>query len=385
MKRLYIFLFFSLVSGLFSVPSRAFDKPLASTTTGKDYPHILRTDEFSLNTRNIKVLTAQGKYLWMGTSHGVIRYDTTTAIGYELFDNQNALLSNGIFSIVLDKNHHAWVGTYGGGLSHYDGTRWVNINTPQGLCDSFVYDLEFLGDTMWIATWSGVNRVSGDPFSRQSWKSFTVENTHGGLIDDWVYALEIGKDRRIWFGTESGISVFDGTKWRNWDHTRGLGAEYETVKADNRGVVSPFQGGHHATHGPGLPNLGSQDYRPNYVVSMRLDQKNRLWIGTWGGGLSVFDTRTFRFRNFTVRDGLPGNYILAIEEGPLGNLWIGSNGGLSRFDGKTFLNYSELNGLASNFTFSIEFAPDHSLWLGGHSAMNRLKIDPLSGKLGKVD
>ena len=118
---------------------------------------------------------------------------------------------------------------------------------------------------------------------------------------------------------------------------------------------------------------------------MLLDQKGRLWIGTWGGGLSVFDTRTEKFRNFTVGDGLPGNYILAIKEGPYGDLWIGSNGGLSRFDGKTFLNYSELNGRIGAFVFSIAFSADPSLWTGGHQGMNRFNFDPESRELIKID
>ena len=61
----------------------------------------------------------------------------------------------------------------------------------------------------------------------------------------------------------------------------------------------------------------------------------------------MFDPETQIFQNYTVKDGLPGNYILAIKEGSDGNLWIGSNKGLSKFDGATFLNYSQTNGLIS--------------------------------------
>ncbi|NIQ03871.1 MAG: hypothetical protein GWM98_28905, partial [Nitrospinaceae bacterium] len=137
----------------------------------------------------------------------------------------------------------------------------------------------------------------------------------------------------------------------------------------------------HAGHGQELPNIGSQGYRPNYVVSMILDRQNKLWIGTWGGGLTVLDTRTLKLRNFSVRDGLPGNYILALEEGPLGNLWIGTNAGLSQFDGERFLNYSRINGLSSQFVFSLRFGPDGSLWVGGHNTLDRFKIDPQKATL----
>ncbi len=375
-----------MIAWLLPIGAHGFDKPLSAKTKGNASPHILKADEFSLNTRNVKVIRSAGKYLWIGTADGVLRYDTTTANKYDIFDNTNALLSNGIFGIVIDANDNPWIMTYGGGLSHFDGEQWYNINTPQGLCDSFLYDLEFDEDnTLWIATWSGANRVRGDLFSRDSWESFTIKNTKGGLIDDWVYDIEIGPDGRVWFGTESGISVYDGSQWKSWNHTNGLGADIEKVKKDNTGSMSQFKGDHHAGHAQDLPNVKNADYRPNYVVSMLLDPKGRLWIGTWGGGLSLFDTRTETFRNFTVQDGLPGNYILSIEEGLYGDLWIGSNGGLSRFDGKTFLNYSPVNGLIGALVFSIEFAADQSLWMGSHSGMNRFKFDPQSRKLMRIE
>ncbi|MBI4389678.1 MAG: hypothetical protein HY580_05805, partial [Nitrospinae bacterium] len=91
------------------------------------------------------------------------------------------------------------------------------------------------------------------------------------------------------------------------------------------------------------------------------------------------------FRNFTVRDGLPGNFIFALKKDPYGDLWIGSNRGLSRFDGKTFTNYSKLNGLAGDFIFSVEFGEDHSLWAGSHGGMTRALLDPVSRELVKSE
>ena len=200
------------------------------------------------------------------------------------------------------------------------------------------------------------------------------------MIDNWVYAVEIEKSGRVWFGTESGVSTYHKREWKSFNHSKGLGASYKKVKQDNKAIMSLFQGKHHATQAsPAIPNIQTADYKPNYIVSMHLDKQNRLWIGTWGGGLSLLDTKNFTFRNFTTQEGLPGNFILALEEDKAGKLWIGTNNGLSLFDGKTFQNFSRINGLESKFIFSLESTKDHSLWIGGHKTLTRIIIDPTTG------
>jgi len=385
--RLVRIIFCLFIITLFHTEGMAFNKPLAKHSKGKNSSHILKSDNFSLNARNVKVLKSQGKFLWMGTSMGAIKYDTTSIENYIVYDNRNSLLSNGIFSISIDPKSQIWLGTYGGGLSFLANKKWTNINTPQGLNDAFVYDIKFNKTSMWIATWSGANRVKGDPLISESWTSFTVKNTNGGLIDNWVYAIEFGEKSNIWFGTEGGLSLYnEKTKqWAHWNHKNGLGASHEIVLNDNRLATDSLKGSHHSGQVINIPNTENVAYRPNYIVSMYLDQLNRLWIGTWGGGLSMFSPETEIFRNYTVKDGLPGNYILAINEGPDGNLWIGSNKGLSMFDGTFFQNNAEKNGLISNYVFSIEFDNDNFLWVGGHHGITRLKFDMQSGHLLRQD
>jgi len=70
-----------------------------------------RFAQFRVGNKNVKAMFVDGPITWIGTSGGVIRYDTNSD-AYRVYDNQNGLLSNGIFSIGRIKGKLT-VGTYG--------------------------------------------------------------------------------------------------------------------------------------------------------------------------------------------------------------------------------------------------------------------------------
>jgi len=72
------------------------------------------------------------------------------------------------------------------------------------------------------------------------------------------------------------------------------------------------------------------------------DEDGYLWIGTLGG-ISKFDG--LNFENFSTDDGLLNNQINSIFNDSKGNVWIGSRGGVSVYDGNTFKNYKFKNEL----------------------------------------
>jgi ligand-binding sensor domain-containing protein len=330
---------------------------------------------FGVGNNNIKSIFIDGKVAWIGTSGGVIRYDTGTD-EYRMFNVSNGLLSNGVFNISKLGDNIA-VGTYGGGLSLYDQKqdKWENLNVPNGLADAFIYKtLKASNGDIWIATWSGANRVrGGDLKDRSKWDVYTVENTKGGLPNDWVYSLEEGKNGEIWLATEGGLARFKDDKWQNWNHAKGVGAPFEKIKNDPQFGVDPANFSEH--HAKQKKEMGLGDtgvaFNPNYIVSMTVDRDGVVWCGTWGGGLSRYDGK--KWRHYTMADGLPGNHVFMLHLDTAGKLWVGTNNGVARFENGKFSNLLTTdNGLFSNTVFSMATGPDGSQWIGSFGGVTHL-------------
>jgi hypothetical protein len=67
------------------------------------------------------------------------------------------------------------------------------------------------------------------------------------------------------------------------------------------------------------------------------DRNGNFWFGSIGSGVYYYDGKSFQ--NFTTKDGLINNEITCIYEDKTGNIWFGVNGGVSRYNGKSFRNY----------------------------------------------
>ncbi|MFL5752349.1 MAG: two-component regulator propeller domain-containing protein [Bacteroidia bacterium] len=75
-------------------------------------------------------------------------------------------------------------------------------------------------------------------------------------------------------------------------------------------------------------------------------------------GISL-SSQTYDFKNYNVQDGLAQSQALSVFQDHNGNIWIGTNGGgISKYDGNTFVTYSGKDSLINNQVFSI--AEDNS-------------------------
>jgi two-component sensor histidine kinase len=67
---------------------------------------------------------------------------------------------------------------------------------------------------------------------------------------------------------------------------------------------------------------------------------------------------------YTTAEGLPGNTVMVVCEDRKGECWIGTDGGLSRFENGKFINLTTRDGLSTNGVNSIYEDADGSLWIG---------------------
>ena len=107
--------------------------------------------------------------------------------------------------------------------------------------------------------------------------------------------------------------------------------------------------------------FGVRDGLPaSHTSSIYRDGDGYLWFAT-RGGVSRYDGVSFL--TFTAEDGLPGDWVSSILEDRQGNMWFGTwQGGVSRYDGTRFTTFTIADGLGSNNVSFILQDRKGALW-----------------------
>ncbi len=334
----------------------------------------------------VRALSIDGPSLWVASSEGVLTVERATGKLVRSYTTHEGLLVDYVFAVSTDRRGTTWLGTNSGGLARVDGDRVRTFHVRDGLADPWVYNMAYQRDgTMWIGTWNGVNRFDpsgcsatrvedSDLHSAPSAQcGFTTYRVEDGLINRWVYAVAIDRDDAVWFGTEGGVSRFDGHTWKSWTHADGLGAPNTArLKAsDNTGFGTLTAGNQHRHDLTALDPEGRETYNENYVFALLIDPQGVKWVGTWGGGVARFDGRTWT--NFTTQDGLAGNVVYAIAQDPTGRLWFGTNHGLSTYDGRMWSSVAPSERYTGGDVYAVAIDPDRSVWIGYRGGVARVR------------
>jgi ligand-binding sensor domain-containing protein/serine phosphatase RsbU (regulator of sigma subunit) len=75
-------------------------------------------------------------------------------------------------------------------------------------------------------------------------------------------------------------------------------------------------------------------------------------------------SQTYSFDNYTVQDGIVQSNVAAIVQDKNGDIWLGTESGVSRFNGKTFQNYSTDDSLADNNVTAMLLDKKGIIWFG---------------------
>lgn len=106
---------------------------------------------------------------------------------------------NYVFCVAVAPDNTVWAGTWGGGVSFYNGDKWQNLTVTDGLAGNIVYSMDVDLEESWFGTNQGVSRFDG-----KQWQTIGKDD---GLLDSHVYALARDASGQIWAGTRHGVAV----------------------------------------------------------------------------------------------------------------------------------------------------------------------------------
>lgn len=285
-------------------------------------------------------------YLWVGTVEGGLNRKERGSDRFTHYTcNQGGLSHNSVSALAADPKNRLWVGTWGGGINLLDlkspqhVLEVISSQTTGGSTIDFIGALAYdaINNAMWVGTNQGLfyydlnTRRLSSPLPGKA-----AEKIHGCI------GSIIDKEGKLWMGCLEGVYIIDL-------HTRSSKGEFR-YRHLNYKLDDP------------------QSRLIEKITCFYESKDGTLWLGSNGYGIyqrTVDAQGKEQFTSFSTAQGLPNNSVRGILEDSNGNLWIGTNNGLSCYHPKKkrFINYTLQDGLIDGQFYWNAFFRSSDEWL----------------------
>lgn len=254
----------------------------------------------------------------------------TTAVRYtHQINNNNSLINNYVYDIAEDAYGQLWIGT-NSGLSCWDksSNKWTNF-FGNDKSESFIVQAVCLDNNgnIWAGTYSHGAYVIDT-------KNKTIKAHHtmpGGILSNTGFVFDILKDHNgdIWLaGMIGDIMKFDAKN--------GTFESYPSIPVTTMAELNDSTLLLGSTSRLLALNTKTREYSAiisNYVIRDIDIFDGNIWIGSSGNGLICHNIESGKTEKYDTRQGFPANHVNSVTIHD-GDLWLGTDIGLCRFDVK---------------------------------------------------
>ena len=325
------------------------------------------------------ILEDQNRYLWVAAKAGKIHLFDSTLKQIKTFYSLPGLgresFRNITYTLFNDSRGYLWIGSKGYGLSV--STKPLDKLTPDynnitfkrftyspddstSLGNNNIYSVcEDKSGNIWIGTYgNGLSLIRNT--DRTDPEFLRINQQNSNISSNLIRHLLIDSNGNLWVATTFGLNLL----------------ERADIEADNYRFKIFLKN----------PS-DDKSLIYNDVIHIFEDSKNRLWFGTFGSGVDMFERpegNNISFRHY-VSDAGPGyGIIYGILEDRFGKIWLSTENGLICLDPENseteiFNNYNGLgfNSFSENTCFRRS---DGSLVFGGYLGFETVDAGKLASR-----
>lgn len=260
------------------------------------------------------MLDAEGS-LWVGTYYGGVSYASPRVGAFE------SIPGHVISHFCEDERGRIWLASDDAGLLciEHGTTQGFNITKPYDLSSLNCHALYLKGQQLWVGTYStGIVVLNLETGQKHLYPK--LYDQKGELLNSSAYALATDQQGQLWVGTSDGVCLFDSI--------------HDCFRLVRR--------------------LG------DIVVDIDQDQHGNLWFCTQGHGVWRYAPGSEEWKEYGYQESNRprSNTVNCLLVGKDGNIWMGSNDGLCRYDAESDVFDQIIPGMVKGIV-----ADRHLLWI----------------------
>jgi len=283
--------------------------------------------------------TPEGMQWFVSKDEGIVTYDTAQKT-WTRYGVEDGLMEDPR-RLILTRNGLIWAtGSHGdvAATASFNGQRWAMQKHPKVSknLDLRAGAYESKDGTLWIGgNWSGHPLGGVLRLTEQTWVHVPPPDVPG-----LVYGIGQSVDGILWFGGEY-LSRYDGKNW--------------TISYEPKELSSPG----------------------DWIDAMYTTPEGILWLGSRNYGVFQYDGKVWT--RYDTRHGLADSRVHDIYQTLDSSIWVSTEKGVSRFDGKTWLTQALHPDLAKNIEKQgLRQTQDGALWINqdGEGAWQTTRLTP---------
>jgi len=305
---------------------------------------------------------------------------------YRKISVTNGLINNPT-SLFIDHENNVWTGS-NGGLNVLKGESFVNYTTESGLVGNKIWDIyQDKNQRIWVGTINqGLSVICDDTIV-----NYTKNN---GLPDNYISAIFQKDEKTLYLGTgKKGLCIAEINKKQKTCKYSRINTplnEGETriddIIKDSRNViwVGSNKGLYYSINGRNFYNkkLIDKDTKTANVQKILESSSGKLYIGTKNNGLFIIDGEN---TENLFNDSLNKIGIISICEDLDSNIWFASQyKGIYKLNDKNQKWINDKNGLKSTLVYILQTDSRGNIWIGTNLGLDKFNVNKYN-KTGKIE